>query len=372
MALKPIKLCLDGEDFHLVPSRELDRWGGFLNGKRGAFELITPDNIDAIRRALMCPRWIDTEGVYTELYKQLEDRSALFFEVPPQELPFDTPPITDITDLLPKGDTDDRGQGPSPHGGLRWIEVICVSAKGESFAGAKARIRLPDGRIEYVTLDARSSVRFDDLTESGTVHFELSGDAQARGSLPLSGGTRYELGKSIGLSTQRQHVLVVHPNPRAFVSAELFLDEEPVTTGSYTLSTKGGDHGGVLDGEAVRAEGFPLPSQATYAFENVLLPPRPEASPESDRGTDATTDGSDPQPDGKDGATLPTAPVPQDGVRITLRLDDGTPLPATIELQHARTDASDGHHATFEGVEGPAVVIARGVMPGESPQGLEP
>lgn len=366
MALKPIKLRLDGEELHLVPTRELDRWGGYLNGKRAAFELITPENIADIRRALMCPRSVDTKGVYTELYKQLEDRSALFFEIPPEDVPFDAPPITDIKDLTPKDGTDDRGRGPGPHEGLHWIEVTCVSAKGESFAGAKARIRLPDGRSAYVTLDARSSVRFDDLTEGGTVHFELSGDAQARGSLPLPGGTRYELGKPIGLSTQRQHILVVHPNPRAFVSAALFVDEEPVTTGSYTLSTKGGDHGGALDGDAARAEGFPLPSQATYAFENVLLPPRPEASPQPDPGTDGATDGSGLQPDGTDGVTPPLAPVPPDGVRITLRLDDGTPLPASIELQHARTDAADGHHATFEGVEGAAVVVTRGAMLGDS------
>lgn len=33
VALRPIKLRLGGEDIHLVTSRDLERWGGFLNGR---------------------------------------------------------------------------------------------------------------------------------------------------------------------------------------------------------------------------------------------------------------------------------------------------------------------------------------------------
>lgn len=276
MALKPIKLLLDGEELHLVPSRELERWGGFLNGRRGAYELVTPENVAEIRRALMCRPSDTTKAVYEELRKQLEDGSALFFEAPPEERAFDTIPEIDIRDLLPDGADTDDDRPYRPDGGLHWVEIICVSPNDESFAGARARLRLPDGRSEYVTLDGGSSVRFEDLTEGGTVHFELSGDAVARGSLSLPGGTRYELGSSIGLTTRKQHVLVVHPNPRAFVSVELLVDGEPVTSGNYTLDTKLGEQSGPLDGEEARAEGFVLPSAANYGFEGVILPPLPE------------------------------------------------------------------------------------------------
>ncbi|MCR9161816.1 MAG: hypothetical protein NXI35_14105 [bacterium] len=369
MALPPIKLRLGGEDVHLVASRELDRWGGYLNGKRGAYELITPENIADIRSALMCPRWVDTEGVYTELYKQLEDRSAVFFEIPPEDVPFDAPPIVDIHELLPTGGdpSTHQPQGPGPDPGVHWIEIVCISSQGGSYAGAKARLRLPDGRSEYVTLDGGSSVRFDDLTEGGTVHFELSGDAIARGNATVPVATRYELGKPIGLVTRKRHVLVVHPNPNAFVSVALFVGDEPVLTGRYTLATNGGDDQGTLDAEAARADGFSLPSPATYAFEEVILPPRPVVQPEEDRGTDgvdASTDGGSDgrQPGGgpDPGTTPPLGPLPADSVRISLRLDDGTPLPATIELQHARTETVEGDQATFDGVDGQPTLVIRG------------
>lgn len=284
MALPPIKLRLDGEEVHLVSQRELERWGGFLNGGRAAWALVSPDNIGPIRRALMCPRHVSTEGVFTELRKQLEDGSALFFEVPPQEVRWDAPPVVDIKELLPTGGDEtygpDRG-GPSP--GLHWIEIVCVAASGGSFAGARARVRLPGGRSEYVTLDGRSSIRFDDLTEGGTVHFELSGDAVAHGQLQLTGGTRYELGAPIGLSTQRQHVLDVHPNPRAFVSVALFIEDQPVVQGQHTLTSTKGDKTAALDGTELSAEGLALPSTASYAFEQVILPPR-EADGGDDKG----------------------------------------------------------------------------------------
>ena len=293
MALRPIKLRLDGEELHLVAARDLQRWGGFLNARRAAYTLVTPHNVADIRHALMVPRWIDTEGVFTELRKQLEDDSALFFEVPPEPVTWDEPDIIDIHDLIPDGGDDSlEPERPSPQPGLHWIEVVCVSAQGGGFAGAKARVRLPDGRDEYVTLDGRSSVRFDDLTEGGTVHFELSGDAVARGSDPVPLGQRYELGAPVGLPTRKRHVLIVHPNPRAFVSVELFVEDTPVTVGRYTLTTKNGETAGALEGVVVREEGFMLPSQSTYAFEGVIFPPRPPEE-EDDVDDDDRTDDDD-------------------------------------------------------------------------------
>ncbi|MBV1860996.1 MAG: hypothetical protein KUG77_21445, partial [Nannocystaceae bacterium] len=275
MGLPPIQLRLGDDELHLVDTRELNRWGGYLHARRAAFALVTPENISAVRTSLLVPTATDTEGVFTELRKQLEDGSALFFEVPPVPVNWDAPPQTDLIDLIPKGGGDDHGGGrPSPHTGLHWIEVVCISAQGRSFAGSKARLRLPGGRSEFVTLDSRSAVRFDDLTDSGTAHFELSGDATALGSVEVPAGTRYEQGAPIGLVTRRRHVLIVHPNPQAFVSVELVVDDEPVPEGTYTLTTQHGDIAGTLGGEPARDEGFPLPSGASYAFEGVIVPPR--------------------------------------------------------------------------------------------------
>ena len=359
MALKPIKLRLDGEQVHLVPARDVDRWGGYINGRRGAWELTTAENIGDIRQALMCPPSQDTEGVYTELRKQLEDGSALFFEVPPESVPFDRPPEIDIHDLIPDR-RDDRGENPGAHESLHWLEVVCVSAKGESFAGAKARVRLPDGRTENVTLDGSSSFRFDDITESGTAHFELSGDAIARGPLRSPEGSRYELGASIGLPMRRQHVLVVHPNPRAFVSVELFVEDEPVCVGNYTLTTKLGDQGGALDGKEARAEGFALPSSATYSFQQVTLPPRPANEDAPDK-PDGSLPSESPEPVGNDPITHEPKrdPIAEDAVRVTLRLKDGSSLPGSIQLSHAKIDEAEGDEAEFSGVGSAGTLRAR-------------
>jgi len=369
VALPPIQLSLDGEEIHLVAAGELDRWGGYLHARRAAFELVCPDNITQIRHALMCTPSVDTEGVFVELRKQLEDGGALFFEIPPPEVPFEAAEAIDIFDLIPDGGIDDGDRRPDANPGLHWIEVICVSAKGESFAGSRARIRLPGGRDEFVTLDARSSVRFDDLTDDGTAHFELSGDAVARGTLEIPTGTRYEIGSPVGLSTRRQHVLIVHPQPGAFVSVELFLEDDPVLSGQYTLTTKNGDHAGALEGALVRDDGFPIPSAASFSFEQVIPPPRVEEGDQADDEADDTPGDTDapipivPVPTGTDPSTQEPfeGPVPADSVRITLRLDDGTPIPGTIELSHARTEEQEGDQAEFSGVEGEATVVLRGL-----------
>lgn len=357
MALRPIKLHLDGEELHLVAERELSQWGGFLNGRRGAFRLVTPDNVPDIRRALMVPKHVDTEGVFTELRKQLEDGSALFFEVPPPPVTWDAPPVIDIHELVPTGG-DPRTHAPDrpgPEPGVHWIEIVCISADGGSYAGAKARLRFPDGRSEYATLDGASSVRFDDLSEGGTVHFELSGDAVAKGNATVPTATRYELGAPLGLVTRRRHVLIVHPNPNAFVSAVLVVDDEPVVGGQYTLTSAGGDQTAELSGDPARAEGFALPSEATYAFEGVILPPRPSDNGGGDNGGGDNGGGDNGGGDnGGGGGTDPVTPGPlgpggvePDHVVLVLQRDDNDEplagarvrLVAGDEERFAETDA---------------------------------
>ena len=338
MAQRPITLRLDGEALHLVATRELERWGGFLNGRRSAYTLVTPENVADLRAALMVPRDQSTEAVFVELTKQLEDGSALFFEVPPQPVAWDSPEELNIFKLIPgSGGGDNGGDKPGPDTESHWIEIVCVSPDGAGFAGAKARVRLPDGRSEFVTLDARSSVLFDDLSEGGTAHFELSGDATAHGSGLPSTGTRYDLGRSIGLVTRRQHVLVVHPNPDAFVSVQLFVDDEPVTHGSCTLETSHGPLQGPIEGEPIHVDALVLPSTATYAFEDVILPPRPSEGPDpggtdptgpDPGGTDpGTTDPTEPGSGGTD-PVLPTGQVQQ----LRVRLEGGANLSAHVQF----------------------------------------
>ncbi len=377
MGLRPIKLRLDGEEVHLVPARDLQRWTGYLSARRAAYTLVTPDNVSAIRAALLTPPSTDTEGVFTELRKQLEDESALFFELPPEPVVFDAPDTIDLIDLLPRGGDEDADHDtPGGQPGLHWIEVVCVSPQGEGYAGARGRMRLPDGRTEFVTLDARSSVRFDDLTGGGTVHFELSGDASPSGMLGPDHGLRYELGASVGLSTRKRHVLVIHPNPNAFVSVELLLDGEPVHGGRYTLSTQAGAQPGELDGSLARAEGFALPSASTYAFEGVILPPRavdeqlpddPDADADEDedeRADDADADGGDDDAPPGPFAPVPTGPehepVRPDEVRVSLAFEDGTPVTATLRVTGGGVDREvRGDQASFQGVSGPIELHVR-------------
>ncbi|MEM6290646.1 MAG: hypothetical protein AAGA54_05250 [Myxococcota bacterium] len=367
MASRPIKLNLGGEEVYLVPSRDLQRWTGYVNARRAAYELVTPDNVRAIRDALFVPPTMRTDEVFDELRKQLEDGSALFFEISPAPVPFEAPEGTDLIDLLPDGGTDGDRTDLGPHSGLHWIEIVCVNEARQGYAGAQARVRLPDGRSEYVTLDARSSVRFDDLTEGGTVHFELSADAEPSGMFGLDPGTDYTLGGAVGLSTRRRHVLRVRPNPDAFVSVELVYDDgEPVLGGQYTLSTKRGDLGGALEGEPARADNLVLPSGATYAFEAVIPPPRPvdEVQPEG-----GTVEPVVPIPSGTDSSThTPTQPgapdVAADTVSVAVMLPDGTPLPATLVFGGARSETVEGDSATLEGVDGPVtLMLSNPVLP---------
>ena len=150
----------------------------------------------------------------------------------------------------------------------------------------------------------------------------------------------------------------MHPNPRAFVSVELFVEDEPITVGDYTLSTKAGDQSGALEGEVSRADGFMLPSTASYSFEQVILPPRP--------AEDIEDDPSRPEdiPEGPSeairSATSRRLHFAADALRVTLRLADGTPIPATITLSHASTEDAEGDEAEFNGVNGNATLTAGG------------
>lgn len=349
VALRPIKLHLDGEEIHLVPSRDLERWGGFINGPRAAYTLVTPDNVAEIRQALLVPGWVDTEGVFTELRKQLEDGMTLFFEVPPEPVRWDAPEVIDIHDLLPQGGDDNslEPERPSPQPELHWIEVVCISAKGGLFAGARARARLPDGRSESVTLDGRGSVRFDEITEGGTVHFELSGDAAPHGAGSVPVGQRYELGAPIGLVTRKRHVLIVHPNPEAFVSVAVLMDDEPVAVGRYTLTTANGEKTGSLGPEVVREDGFVLPSPSSFGFEGVILAPRSDVPTSPTWITIEALHASD------------DAPVVGRSVRLE--------FPSGAE--QTRQTGEDGR-ATFEGLQ-PGDLFAAHVLASPSAQDAE-
>ena len=300
---KSIKLRLNGRTVHLVPMREVQRWTGFVNAADAARELLTPTTVADIRSSLMMPR-TTTEKVYVQLTKELEDGGAFFFEVPREQPMFDPVPEFDLFDLLPNGTDDDdndarnRGQGGDAHRdrGLRWISITCVSPSGRSFAGASVRFRAHGNGFEYGTLNSQSCLHLADLTEGGTVQFELSADARPGSYLRPPEGAQYELGAPVGLATGREHLLVVHPNPRALVTASLVIGGESVTTGAYTLSTPAGTTRGQHDGAPARNEGALVPTAATYSFNGVALPiPKriPRAADEAADGESGSADGSD-------------------------------------------------------------------------------
>ncbi len=117
--------------------------------------------------------------------------------------PLDAPETTDLVDLLPPVtplQSDDV-----------WFEVHCTGPGGESYAHAKARVRLPDGTDRFVTLGPDSRLRIDDLPESGRCEFELSADARATSvaSPPLDTAIPLALGSTVLLPTERTQQVVV-------------------------------------------------------------------------------------------------------------------------------------------------------------------
>jgi len=45
VALRPIEFRLDGDELHSIGEGELRRWGGYLNGRRAAYTLVTPHDV---------------------------------------------------------------------------------------------------------------------------------------------------------------------------------------------------------------------------------------------------------------------------------------------------------------------------------------
>lgn len=92
----------------------------------------------------------------------------------------------------------------------------------------------------------------------------------------------------------------------------------------------------------------------------MLLPPRPAEGdapehpdePLPPQTPDLGGDPSSREPE----AETETEPVAADAVRVTLRLQDGSPVFARIQLVHASTEQADGDQAEFSGIQGPAAL----------------
>ena len=328
---RPIKLRLNGRVVHLVPTREVQRWTGFLNAAGAARELLTPDTVADIRRSLMMPR-TSTRDVYIQLTKELEDGGAYFFEVTREHPAFDSPPETDIFSLIPDGErdgSDQRDQGRNL--GAHWISITCLSPSGQSFAGARVRFKEHGKGYEFGTLNSQSCLHLAELSDDGTFYFELSADARAGDHLRPPNGTRYDLGAPIGLTTGREHVLVVHPNPRARVTASLFVGDEPVTSGEYTLNTPLGEATGQHDTEPARVEGSLVPTNATYRFRRVA-PPLPTRKARTTSDTDPGDQSSSADRNGaphRNADTTPEDGVSEGDISVAL-LVEGDQAPALL------------------------------------------
>ncbi len=98
-------------------------------------------------------------------------------------------------------------------------------------------------------------------------------------------------------------------------------------------------------------------------FEKVILPPRPAEDAVTPSKPDKTTPIT-PVPTGIDPATHdPSTPaLAQDTLVVTLRLEDGTPIPATLELSHAKDETAQGDEARFEGVKGAGTLTVKALQ----------
>lgn len=374
MAFDPIRLRLNGEEIHVVADRDVHRWSGWFSARRAAFALMSPVNARPIRDALFVPEAMQTQRVFVELTKQLEDGSAFFFELP-----------------MPSGSwhQHSKGGGGGGAGGgggggtdrptedkVHWIEVVCVNDAGQAFVGASAEIQLPDGRKEFVKLDGRSSVRFDDLSEGGSAHFELDQQAEPQGTALDTPTETYTLGQRAMLRTRKRHVLRVTPNPDAWVGLEVgqyeLLASEAddgavgsalefvfVELGEYALRTsKGEDVGQTKDG-AAEALNLRMPSEAEADLRDIILAPR--AASEDDE-------------DGEDGGK--TKPIPGEArqvaphdILVTVHAPGGESLEADINMQDgARSQDERGVESLFENVDG-AVTLTLTSVKLATPQG---
>ena len=58
----------------------------------------------------------------------------------------------------------------------------------------------------------------------------------------------------------------------------------------------------------------------------------------------------------------PRIPLAQDTLVVTLRLEDGTPIPATLELSHAKDETAGGDEARFEGGKGAGTLTVKALQ----------
>lgn len=180
-------------------------------------------DLAALRHAVGSAQGGDRATLLRRLTSELELGGAHLLRIPPRARRLDAPAVQNLSDLFdPVGP---GGEEPAHD----WVAWVCVGLAGESFAGARFRLRVPGGNTQYGTLDGRSSFRVDRLAESGTCHLELSTDSAAAqgappplGGLPATGDPRVALGRSIGLRSGRDHVVVITP-------------VEPVTDGPVPL-----------------------------------------------------------------------------------------------------------------------------------------
>lgn len=109
---------------------------------------------------------------------------------------------------------------PEPRGPIatspEWLELCIVGERGQSYAGAPVRIRDPEGSMRDLVLDARSVVRVDDVSSSGTCWVELLAGATPSGiaEIPVGGlddpsGRVQPGGAPVGVRTSARHVLLV-------------------------------------------------------------------------------------------------------------------------------------------------------------------
>ena len=167
--------------------------------------------------------------------------------------PMRSPEIQELVDLIETTD-EERPRPP-------WIEVCCLGPKGETYAFASCRVRMPDGTERYAKLDHRSRFRVESVPGHGTCEFELSRDARPDGgrlSPPKPTAVVYEFGTAATVETSRIHVLQLSA-PSTWIEIQVVDTRgRPVPHFQGSLRSADGEHSIELDPAAVfRADALP-------------------------------------------------------------------------------------------------------------------
>lgn len=208
---------------------------------------------------------VDADALRRALVGALCDGRLKLIQHARAHQPLRSPEVRELIDLI-EGSDQEVPQRP-------WLEVSCLGPNGESYAFSKCRVRLPDGSTRYETLDHRSRLRLDDVSEGGTCHFELSADAQPDGGR-ISAPPRavvYELGTAAAVSTSAVHVLTVSTS-RAWVEIEVKDSRgRPVPHFGGSLRTSDGPQSITLDAGGLFRQGQ-LPDAAPLSVELRAVP----------------------------------------------------------------------------------------------------